>query len=87
MNLRSDSAVFVQVGMYAVDGTDIVDQIPLLFIFPTEGKWKKFYISLGGDINNQKYAGNTFKIFMTCVTVDRSDSPKFYFDNFKIVYL
>jgi hypothetical protein len=76
----------MQMGMYAYnDAGDVIGQFPVLFLFATEGKWKKAYISLSEDVNTPTFADATFKIFFE-VQRTSSEPTKNYFDNLKIVH-
>ncbi|MFT5479338.1 MAG: hypothetical protein ACI9NN_000295, partial [Bacteroidia bacterium] len=84
MNYNIESGT--QVGMYAFNAAgDIIGQIPVLYLFPTNGEWKKSYISLAEDINDAKYANGTFSIFFES-TRSSDTATRIYIDNLKLVH-
>lgn len=82
LNYKSDLAL--QTGIIAMNTSTAV---PVLYLFPTEGEWKKAYISLAEDVNSTQYEGSEFKIFFDAVSsTDTNVIHHIYFDNIKIVH-
>jgi len=85
LNYKTD--VSVQVGLVALEGNIVQDQIPVLLLFPSDSKWKKVYISLGEDVNTQDYANMTFKVFFAARNDGSTDNPSILLDNIKVLHL
>lgn len=84
MNYRTD--VNCQVGLLALQQNAIKAQIPVLLLFPTDGLWKKVYISLGEDVNSSNYKDMDFKVFFSARNDGTMTNPKILLDNIKIVH-
>jgi hypothetical protein len=84
INYRCDT--YAQIGLVVTNNGVLVDQIPVLLLYPNPEGWKKAYISLGEDVNNSKYAGNDFKVFLAAENNGKLDHPKLYIDNIKVIH-
>lgn len=84
MNYRTD--VNLQVGLLALQQNALRAQIPVLLLFPTEGQWKKVYISLAEDVNSSNYKDMDFKVFLSARNDGSQANPRILFDNIKIVH-
>jgi hypothetical protein len=74
-----------QVGFYVFDASGIqIDRIPVLVLFPTDGEWKKSYISFNEDMSNPDYANATFKVFFEAYGPETGG--RIYVDNLKLVH-
>lgn len=83
MNYKTDA--FLQVGFYPLNSTT-VSGVPVLLLFPTNGKWNKTYISLGEDLNNPDNAGADIKIFFNAASEFDTTGKKIYLDNLKLMH-
>ena len=72
-------------GIYPITGT-IVSGVPVVNFFPTNGVWKKAYVSLKEDVNNPEYLGFDFRVFFSSRTNTTSAKPQLFFDNIKLVH-
>jgi hypothetical protein len=82
MNYKTD--VGLQTGIIASNSTS---PVPIVFLFPTDGIWKKAYISLAEDLNSAEYDGAEFKIFFDALSnIDTTVINHIYFDNIKLVH-
>jgi hypothetical protein len=81
LNYKTDVAL--QTGLIA---TKTTTAIPLLLLFPTDGEWKKAYISLAEDLNDPKYSGSEFKIFLDAVSNSDTSINQIFIDNVKIIH-
>ncbi|MFT5725164.1 MAG: hypothetical protein ACI9JN_002287 [Bacteroidia bacterium] len=78
-----------QVGFYVYDAAGIqIKRINVLFLFPTEGKWKKSYVSLNEDLSDPRFAGGSFRVFFYSYNSSVNNKPKarIYFDNLKLLH-
>lgn len=82
-NYKSSSELIA--GIYPITGT-IVTGIPVVNFFPTNGSWKKAYVSLKEDVNNPEYLGFDFRIFFGSRTNTDNSTPQLFFDNIKLVH-
>jgi hypothetical protein len=86
VELDIKSNVSVQLGIYTDDGVNL-EQVPVLVIHPTDGKWKKIYanlISETGGLTN----GTKVRLFFGFYKEDNDNIDKeLYLDNLKLVYL
>ncbi|MBT8326449.1 MAG: hypothetical protein KJP21_01920 [Bacteroidia bacterium] len=72
-------------GIYPITGT-IVTGVPIVNFFPTNGVWKKAYVSLKEDVNNPEYLGFDFRVFFSSRTNTDNVKPQLFFDNIKLVH-
>ncbi len=76
-----------QIGFYVYDNAGIlIDRIPILYLFETDGEWKKSYISFNEDMSNPAYASATFKVFMYSFNNTDNPNARIYFDNLKLLH-
>jgi hypothetical protein len=76
----------LQVGILVYDGTYWVP-IPVMVAFPTNNKWKKFYVNLKPETGDLS-AGSLVKIFVGCYKDDNDTEDKYvYIDNIKLLYV
>lgn len=83
LELNYNTDVSLQTGLVATSTNSV---IPIVLLFPTEGQWKKAYISLAEDLNNNLYDGSEFKIVLDAVSNNDSTINHIYVDNIKIVH-
>ncbi|MCB9252405.1 MAG: hypothetical protein H6605_08035 [Flavobacteriales bacterium] len=83
VNYKSDVAI--QFGLYPGSSSGFEQGVPVYIGFPSKEVWKKAYIRLTDEVNNQEYAGKQFRLFIHAInTVD--EPAKILFDNLKIVH-
>ncbi|MFT5512959.1 MAG: hypothetical protein ACI8SE_001358 [Bacteroidia bacterium] len=76
-----------QIGFYAYDQAgNIIDRINVLYLFKTNGDWKKSYISLTEDMSDPRFANATFKIFIYAKNFSDNPNARLYFDNLKLLH-
>lgn len=76
-----------QVGFYAFNAAGVqIAKIPVLFLFPTGGEWKKSYISFNEDMSNPLYEDATFKVFLEVPKAYSDANARIYVDNLKLVH-
>ncbi|HTX87550.1 MAG TPA: hypothetical protein VMC08_01045 [Bacteroidales bacterium] len=81
MNFRTNNSLTV--GVYVVQSTFLY-QVPIITLFPTNGKWKKIYIDLSNTLGS--YLGATgFKVYLGTYKDAGVASPEILLDNFKLV--
>lgn len=83
MNYKTDA--FLQVGFYPLNST-VVNGVPVLLLFPTNGDWKKVYISLGEDANSADNRGADIRIFFNAASKFEEEGKKIYLDNLKLIH-
>ena len=83
MNYKTD--VPLQVGLYPLNSSTVLG-IPVLLLFPTDGEWKKVYISLGEDVNSAEFSGTDFKIFFNALSNGDPANQKIFLDNIKVLH-
>ncbi len=84
MDVKSN--VNLQVGIWTDDGLDIV-QVPVMVAFPTNGKWKKFYVNLKPETGGLK-SGTVVRIFFGFYKDETDSEDKYlYIDNIKLLYV
>ncbi len=82
-NLESEA----QIGFYAyTQGGDLIDRVNVLYLFKTNGEWKKSYISLNEDMSDPRFANATFKIFIYAKNFSDNPNARLYFDNLKLLH-
>jgi len=82
LNYKTD--VPLQTGLVATKNGRV---IPIVLLFPTDGVWKKAYISLAEDINNNIYDGSEFKVLFDALSsTDTNQVNHIYLDNIKVVH-
>lgn len=83
VNYRSD--VPVQFGLYPSSGTSFDVGVPVYLSFANPLEWKKAYIRLSEDVNNQEYTGKKFRIFINAI--NQQDKPAVVLlDNIKLLH-
>lgn len=82
-NFNSDAAL--QFG-FIPNITSTFGEIPVFLGFPTNGEWRKVYISLKEDISIPDFSRDNFKIFLSAYSDASSDTARILIDNFKILY-
>jgi hypothetical protein len=83
VNYRSDVAV--QFGLYPSSGTSFDFGVAVYLSFANPKEWKKAYIRLSEDVNNQEYTGKKFRIFINAVNPE--DKPAVVLlDNIKLLH-
>lgn len=83
LNFRTD--VNLNMGIFAENAlTGQVIVIPFITLLPTDGEWKKTYLSLSNDI--VAYSGSKFKIWFNAGHNSSLAKSQVLIDNFKIIY-
>jgi len=83
VNYRSD--VPVQFGLYPSSGASFDFGVPVYLSFANPLVWKKAYIRLSEDVNNQEYKGKKFRIFINAI--NGVDKPAVVLlDNIKLLH-
>ena len=82
-NFNSDAAL--QFG-FIPSMTSTFGEIPVFLGFPTDGEWRKVYISLKEDISVPDFSRDNFKIFLSSYSDAQSDTARILIDNFKILF-
>jgi len=76
-----------QIGFYAYDQVGIlIDRVNVLYLFKTDGEWKKSYISLNEDMSDPRFTNATFKIFIYAKNFSDNPNARVYFDNLKLLH-
>ena len=76
-----------QIGFYAYDQAGIlIDRVNVLYLFKTDGEWKKSYISLNEDMSDPRFTNATFKIFIYAKNFSDNPNARVYFDNLKLLH-
>lgn len=76
-----------QIGFYAYDQAGIlIDRVNILYLFETDGVWKKSYISLNEDMSDPRFTNATFKIFIYAKNFSDNPNARIYFDNLKLLH-
>ena len=68
---------------YNAAGT-VVDQVPSLWLNPTEGSWKKVYVNLTTEVS-QMTSATKFAVFFSMLKDVNVSTSYFYLDNVKLV--
>ena len=85
MNYNLESGT--QVGFYVFNEAGIqIDRVNVLYLFPTDGEWKKSYVSFNEDMSNPDYANATFKVFLYSSNSSDNPNARNYFDNLKLLH-
>lgn len=82
LNFRCETELIV--GIYPITGS-VIQGIPIVTLFPTDGKWKKVYVSLAEDINLAQYQGVDFRVFLASQKNDDQQADV-YIDNIKLIH-
>ncbi|MBR9861476.1 hypothetical protein GYB22_12180 [bacterium] len=81
LNFKSESEIIV--GIYPITGP-VVQGVPIVNLFSTEGEWKKVYISLAEDVNTAQFQGADFRVFLASQK-NTASQAKLAFDNIKLI--
>lgn len=82
-NYKTD--VELVTGIYPIT-SNFVSGVPIVNLFPTNGIWKKAYISLKEDVNSPAYQGAQFRVVFNAQSNRQSDVPEILFDNIKLIH-
>lgn len=72
------------VGVFATSPS-MIEAIPSVTPFPTDGQWKKGYIYLSDEVYN-KGPNVRFRIFIRSLNANQGVIPEIYIDNLKLLY-
>ncbi|NQV02329.1 MAG: hypothetical protein HQ542_06775 [Bacteroidia bacterium] len=81
MNFRTNNVFVVGIFLY---GLTAIQQVPVIYLNPTDNKWKKIYINLTNSLN--AYPGmQKFRIFISAIQESSVSEALILFDNIKVV--
>jgi len=83
MELHFNTNIAVAVGVFLYGYSSIV-QTPVVYLNPTEGKWKKIYIDLTNALNSQTGMVN-FRIFFNAIQPAGVINAEIRLDNIKVL--
>lgn len=83
MELNFNTNISVAVGVFLYGYSSIV-QAPVVYLSPTEGKWKKIYIDLTNALNSQTGMVN-FRIFFNAIQPAGVINAEIRLDNIKVL--
>ena len=83
MNYNCNSVFNMGIVGYNAAGT-VVDQVPSLWLNPTEGSWKKVYVNLTTEVS-QMTSATKFAVFFSMLKDVNVSTSYFYLDNVKLV--
>jgi len=81
MNFNTNNPVAVGVYLY---GYSMITQVPVIYLNPTNGAWKKIYINLTNVLNSQTGAEN-FRIFISATHTEGVEHAEIRLDNIKVI--
>jgi len=81
MNFMTNNTLVVGIFMY---GASVIQQVPILYLNPTDGIWKKVYVNLTNSLN--AYPGMIqFRVFLSAIQSTSVARAEILFDNVKVV--
>ncbi len=81
MNFNTNNTLVVGLFLY---GVSVIQQVPVIYLKPTDGEWKKIYIDLTNSLN--AYTGMVqFRIFFSAIQETSVDEALILIDNIKVV--
>ena len=81
MNFRTNNVFVVGIFLYS---TTSIQQVPIIYLNPTNYTWKKIYINLTNSLN--AYPGmQKFRIFISAIQTSSETDALILFDNIKVV--
>ncbi|MEY2924584.1 MAG: hypothetical protein RLZZ337_1132 [Bacteroidota bacterium] len=83
LNYKTD--VELVAGIYPITGS-FVSGVPIVNLFPTNGAWRKVYVSLKEDVNNPAYQGAEFRVVFNARSNTSGKIPEILFDNIKLIH-
>jgi hypothetical protein len=82
-NYKTD--VELSAGFYPITSS-FVTGVSIVRLFPTNGVWKKAYVSLKEDVNSPQYAGAEFRMVFNAQSNNATVVPEIFFDNIKLIH-
>ena len=81
LNFNTNNTLVMGVFLY---GISVIQQVPIIFLQPTDGKWKKIYVDMTNTLN--AYSGMIqFRVFLSAIQETSVDEALILMDNIKVV--
>jgi len=81
MNFRTNSVFVVGIYLY---GVSTIQQVPIIYLNPTDSEWKKIYINLTNSLN--AYTGmQKFRVFISAIQTSSETESLILLDNIKVI--